>query len=347
MNIRETLENFCSLSGPSGFENAVVQYAVTLMKPLMDEVYIDRFGNAVGILRCGKPEAKKLLLASHLDEIGLITTGTEDGFLHFATIGGVDSRMLPNRELTIMTDPPLFGVVSCLPPHVLSKEEMNQSIPIENLRIDVGFSPSETEKRVPVGTPITFRKTGFSLGEDTFCGKSLDDRSCFLSLLMAVELLKGKTLDTDLYILGSSREETNSGGASVGAFSISPDACIAVDVTHAKTPDGGPKNQDCKLGLGPAIAMGPNMTRRMTKHLFEIAKEKNISVQTEIVEGNSYSDAWMMQVAREGIATALVSLPMRYMHTPIETIRLCDVEKLAELLAAFAENPSWKEGVSC
>jgi endoglucanase len=347
LNIRKTLESFCSLSGPSGFEQTVSHYAVNIMQPLVDEAYVDRFGNAVGILRCGKPNAKKLLFASHLDEIGLISTGVEDGFLHFATIGGVDPRMLPNRELTIMTDPPLFGVVACLPPHVLSKEEMNQSIPIADLRIDVGLSPSETEKTVPVGTPITFRKTGFSLGEDKFCGKSLDDRSCFLSLLMAVELLKDKQLDTDIYILGSTREEIDSGGASVGVFSLRPDACIAVDVTHAQTPDGGPKNQDCKLGLGPVIGMGPNMTRKMAKHMFEKAKEKNISVQTEVTEGNSYTDGWVMQIAREGIATSIVSLPLRYMHTPIETISICDIENLAGLLAAFSEDPSWEEALSC
>lgn len=347
MNIRETLESFSSLCGPSGFEQTVSNYAVNLMKPLVDEAYVDRFGNAVGILRCGKSDAKKLLFAAHLDEIGLIATGVEDGFIHFTTIGSVDPRMLPNRELTLMTDPPLFGIVACLPPHVLSKEEMDQSIPIEDLRIDVGLSPSETERRVPVGTPITFRKASFALGEEKFCGKSLDDRSCFISLLLMIELLKNKSLDADLYILGSTREETNSGGATVGAFSLKPDACIAVDVTHAQTPDGGPKNRDCMLGMGPVIGMGPNMARHMTKRMFDKAKEKNIDVQIEVMEGNTYTDGWVMQIAREGIATSIVSLPMRYMHTPVETISVCDIENLAKLLAAFSEDPSWGESALC
>lgn len=347
MNIKETLERFSSLSGPSGFEQTVSQYAVNLMESSVDEAYVDRFGNAVGILRCGKPDAKKLLFAAHLDEIGLISTGVEDSFIHFTTIGGVDSRMLPNRELTIMTDPPLFGVVACLPPHVLSKEEMDQSISISDLRIDAGLSETEAKERIPVGTPITFRKACFSLGEDKFCGKSLDDRSCFTALLLAVELLKGKQLDADIYILGSTREETNFGGATVGAFSLKPDACIAVDVTHAQTPDGGPKNQDCKLGLGPAIGIGPNMTRHMTKRLFEIAKEENIPVQNEVMEGNSYTDGWVMHIARESIPTAILSLPMRYMHTPVETISICDIENLAKLLAAFSKNPGWEGNNLC
>ena len=347
MNLQETLARFSSISGPSGFEQTTSQYAVSLMEPLVDEAYIDRFGNAVGILRCGKPDAKKLLFAAHLDEIGLIATGIEDGFIHFTTIGGVDPRMLPNRELTVMTDPPLFGVVSCLPPHVLSEEEMDKSIPIDALRIDVGLSREEAQKRIPVGTPITFRKSCFALGESKFCGKSLDDRACFVALLLALELLKNRKLDADLYILGSTREETNLGGATVGAFALKPDACIAVDVTHAQTPDGGPKNRDCELGKGPVIGMGPNMTRHMTKRMFENAEKENIPVQTEVMEGKSYTDGWVMQIAREGIATSIISLPMRYMHTPVETINIRDIENLARLLAAFSENPSWEGTVVC
>ena len=342
MNIQETLARFSSISGPSGFEQTAAQYAVSLMEPLTDEAYVDRFGNAVGILRCGRPDAKKLLFAAHLDEIGLIATGIEEGFIHFTTIGGVDPRMLPNREVTLMANPPLFGVVASLPPHVLSEEDMDKSIPIDALRIDVGLDQEEAQKRIPVGTPITFRKNSFALGENKFCGKSLDDRSCFVSLLLALDLLQKRRLDADLYILGSSREETNFGGATVGAFALKPDACIAVDVTHAQTPDGGPKNRDCALGKGPVIGMGPNMTRHMTKRMFENAKKENIPVQTEVMEGKSYTDGWVMQIAREGIATSVISLPMRYMHTPVETISLCDIENLARLLAAFSEHPSWE-----
>ena len=233
MDIRKILEDLCSFCGPSGFEKEVSEYAVSLMRPMMDESYVDRFGNAVGILRCGKPDVKRLLFVAHLDEIGLIATGTEDGFIHFTTIGGVDPRMLPNRELTIMTDPPIFGLVACLPPHVLSAEEMDQSIPVSDLFIDAGLSAQEAEKKIPIGTPITFRGDCFALGEDLFCGKSLDDRSCFVALLKMVELLKGKEIEADICVLGSTREELNSGGAAVAAFSMKPDACIAVDVTHA------------------------------------------------------------------------------------------------------------------
>ena len=134
------LERLCRLDGPSGFERSVTTEAKQLLEPLMDEVWTDRLGNVVGVRRCGKPGARKLLLDAHLDEIGLVVTGIQDGFLRFGTIGGVDPRMLPDRELTILTDPPMLGVVACLPPHVQTKEDMDKSQLIQELFIDIGQS---------------------------------------------------------------------------------------------------------------------------------------------------------------------------------------------------------------
>ena len=125
------LERLCTLNGPSGYERPVAQAAKELLAPLVDETWMDRLGNVIGVRRCGKPGAKKLLLDAHLDEIGLVVTGHKDGFLRFGTIGGVDPRMLPDRELTILTDPPRLGVVACLPPHVLSAEDREKAPPIQ------------------------------------------------------------------------------------------------------------------------------------------------------------------------------------------------------------------------
>ncbi|HIY15934.1 MAG TPA: M42 family peptidase, partial [Candidatus Intestinimonas stercorigallinarum] len=141
------------MAGPSGFEGPVAMQAAELMRPFMDEAHVDRFGNAVGVRLCGRLGAPRLLLDAHLDEIGLIVTGIEEGFLRFRTIGGVDPRMLPDRELTVLTDPPILGVVACLPPHVLKAGDMKKSIPIDQLRVDIGMSQDEAERRVPIGTP--------------------------------------------------------------------------------------------------------------------------------------------------------------------------------------------------
>ena len=142
------------MAGPSGFERAVAEQAVELMRPYVDEAAVDRFGNAIGVRLCGRPGAKKLLLDAHLDEIGLIVTGVEEGFLRFRTIGGVDPRMLPDRELTVMTQPPILGVVACLPPHVLQAEDMKKSIPIDDLRVDVGMSQEQAEAAIRAAITI-------------------------------------------------------------------------------------------------------------------------------------------------------------------------------------------------
>ena len=337
MNVRKTLELLCSVGAPSGFEYPVAETAAQLLRPWMDEVMIDRLGNVIGSRRCGKANAPKLLLDAHLDEIGLIVTGIQEGFLRFRAIGGVDPRMLPNRELTILTDPPCYGVVACLPPHVQTAEDYDHATPIADLLIDVGLSQEEAEQKIPIGTPIVYRGSCFSLGNTQMCGKSMDDRSCFLTLLRTAELLQDIELDIDLYIMGSTREEISGAGAKTGTFSIAPDWCVAVDVTHGKTPDS-PKDRASIIGGGPAIGVGPNMTRWMTERMKRQAAQDGIPFQLEVMEGHTGTNGWHMQICREGIATSVVSLPLKYMHTPIEVLELSDIEAVACLLAAFTKD---------
>lgn len=337
MDLRDALKQLCSVGAPSGFERPAAEAALRLLRPYMDEVTVDRLGNVIGVKRCGKPQAKKLLLDAHLDEIGLIVTGIQDGFLRFRAIGGVDPRMLPDRELTVLTDPPRFGVVACLPPHIQSASDQDNATPIAELWIDVGLTQEEAEQAIPIGTPIVYRESCFPLGEAQMCGKSMDDRSCFLTLLRAAELLQDTALDVDLYIMGSTREEVSGAGAKVGTFSIAPDWCVAVDVTHGKTPDS-PKDRASVIGGGPAIGVGPNMTRWMTERMKRKAEQAEIPYQLEVMEGHTGTNGWHMQICREGIATSVVSLPLKYMHTPIEVLELSDIEAVARLLAAFAKD---------
>ena len=236
MNYPETLEQLCSIPAPSGFETPAAQAALELLRPLVDEAWIDKMGNVVGVRRCGKEGARKLLLDAHLDEIGFIVTGHQDGFLRFAPLGGVDPRMLPDRELTILTDPPAYGVVACLPPHIQSREDMDQAIPIKDLFLDVGLTQEEAQRRIPVGTPAVYRTGCRNLGDKLLCGKALDDRACFAVLLDTAEQLKDAELDVDLYLLGSTQEETHSTGAITAAYGLAPDFCVAVDVTHGERP---------------------------------------------------------------------------------------------------------------
>ena len=344
MDLYDTLSRLCTRAGPSGFEGPVARTARELLSPWMDEVSVDRLGSVVGVRRCGKPGAKRLLLDAHLDEIGLIVTGIEEGFLRFAPIGGVDSRMLPARELTILTRPePLFGVVACLPPHVQTAADHDKAVTIEDLRVDVGLAQEEAERLIPVGTPMVYREGCFRLENGQVCGKSLDDRSCFTILLRTAELLKDAELDVDLYLLGSVREEISGAGAIVGTNAVNPDWCVAVDVTFGRTPGLSEDDAPCKVFGGPAIGAGPNMAWWMTRRMEEKAKALDIPYQIEVMEGHSGTNGWHMQICLEGIPTSVVSLPLKYMHSPIEVVALEDMERTAQLLAAFARGLG-KEG---
>ena len=341
--MEEILRALCGVGAPSGFERPAVLAARGLLEPLVDEIWIDRLGSLVGVRRCGKPGAKKLLLDAHLDEVGLVVTGIKDGFLRFKA-NGVDVRMLPDREVTILTQPPILGVVACLPPHVLSAEEREKAPEIKDLYVDTGLSQEEAERRIPVGTPMVYRTDFTVLGERQLCAKAMDDRACFAALLRTAELLRDQELDMDLYIVGSVCEETGGVGARVLAQGLSPDFCVAVDVTHGKTPDS-PKEGAFVMGSGPVVGIGPNMARWMVRRLLDEAEKLGLAVQKEVMEGSSGTNGWELQIANEGIATAVLSVPLKYMHTPVEVVEPGDIEATARLLAAFAEHLGGEEAV--
>ena len=337
LTVQEYAKILCDEPGPSGFETAAAQKAVELLTPLVDEVRIDRLGNVIGLRRCGKENARKVVLDAHMDEIGFIVTGVEDGFLRFTTLGGVDPRMLPNRELTVLTDPPIFGVCVCLPPHVQSEADFDNSTPIDELFIDIGMSQDKAKELVPIGTPVVYNTKGFELMNGSFCAKALDDRGCFATLLRAAELLKDKPLQVDLYIVGSVCEEVGSyRGATTAVYDIHPDVGIAVDVTHAKTPDSA-GDVRFKPGGGAAIAVGTIATRWVSNKLVSLAKEREIPYNIEVASVPRGTNAFAVQISREGVACCLVSLPIKYMHTPVEVMDSQDGEAVANLLAAFVE----------
>ena len=337
MDMKHVLETLCGCTAPSGFEAPAAQAARVLLEPLVDETTIDRMGNLIGVRRCGVEGAKKVLLDAHLDEIGLIVTGAEEGYLRFRTIGGVDPRMLPGREVQILTQPPMAGIVSA---PTSQQDDESKAVPISELVVDAGLTQAEAERLV--GTPMVYRGSCFPLGEDQMCGKAMDDRSCFATLLRCMELLKDKTLDVDVYVMGSTREEVSGVGAAVGTWAVQPDCCVAVDVPHGRTPDG-PAEKTFVLGDGPAVGVGPNMTRWMSRRLLDQAQARKIPVQQEIMAGHTGTNGWEMQISREGVATAVLSVPLKYMHSPIEVLSLTDLENTAALLAAFVEDLG-KEG---
>ena len=333
MSIEDILAELCSIPGPSGFEGPVAGRARSMLEPCMDETWTDVMGNVLGVRRCGKQGAQKLLFDAHIDEIGLIVTGAEEGFLRFARLGGLDARVIPAAGVEIMTYPPLYGVVCVMPPHVLKKEDTEKVIKIEDMYIDAGLSQEEAEKAVPPGTPAVLAGSVRRLGENCLCGKTIDDRAGFAAILRSLELLKDAQLAVDLYVMASVQEEVGTRGAAPGVFAIKPDRCVVIDVGHAKTPDSKPSETGEELGGGVIISRGPNMNAELTEKAIRLARDKDIKHQINVEPGgDSGTNARVIQVSREGVATALFGIPTRYMHSAHETIATSDVEDVARLL---------------
>lgn len=335
MDNKERIFALSAAAGTSGREGEAAAVATELLRPYMDSVTQDVSGNVVGIRTARTRGAKCILLDAHLDEVGLIVTDHDKGFLKFTAIG-VDKRILPGLEVKVCTEPPIFGVVSCLPPHILKAEEHDKPFAMDKLCIDCGVSPEEAPERVPVGTRIVYNTQPFLMGEKTVCGKSLDDRACFAILIRTMELLKDKPLPVDVVVLGSVQEEYpgEGVGAKTGAYNMMPDEGIIVDVSFATQPDVG-DDEASPLGSGAMIGVGPVMNRRMVKKLQAVAKAKDIPYTVEVMAGRTGTNADDIQITRAGINVVCVSLPLRYMHTPIETVDLDDVEHIAQLLAGY------------
>lgn len=323
MDLSEVLMELSAACGVSGDEGAAAKTAEQYLKPLVDETFYTTLGNLVGIRRSKHAKAKTVLLDAHLDEVGLMVTGREKGLLKIADgVGGVDPRLLPGLQVKVLTEPGIPGVIS-LP---------EGDVTMENLRIDCGLTEAEAEK-IPLGTRVAYGTKPWKSGDRIF-GKSLDNRACFTALLRAMELTKDENLPVHVAVLGSVQEEIGGAGALTGTYAIKPDVALVTDVTFGDSPDT-PKDAGFPLNSGAAIGASPVLDRVLTKKLREIAAQKNISHVIEVMPGGTGTNSMHTQIAGEGVPSALISMPLRYMHTPVEEICLCDVEAVAQLVAEF------------
>lgn len=331
MDILSIIDKLSEHPSPSGFEHSASKWVKTIFERFVDDCEIDSFGNVYGIRKCGKKDAKCLLLDAHMDEIGLIVTGEKDGFLTFTTLGGVDPRILPAREVTVLSDPPINGVIGVLPPHLLSAKDMEKTLDAEDLFIDIG---ADRESGIKVGTPVVFDSAPVKMHNNYISARALDDRASLAAILHAIDLLKGKKLPFDIAVVASTQEELGCRGVRVAGYKINPEWAIVVDVTHGETP-GADKSETFACGSGVAIGVGPNMSKKMSGAMLTLAKEKKIPHSVEVCAGESGTNAWTLQIVREGIACALLSIPLKYMHTPVETLKKNDIEAVSKLIYEF------------
>lgn len=333
MNLLNLTKMLCAAPGPSGFEQPVFEVIREALSPFAQDIRTDPLGNLMAVKRCGQENARMVMLTAHMDEIGLIVTGAQDGFLRFQALGGVDKRLLAAREVRVLGEKPLFGVIDTIAPH-LQDSQAEAATDIDKLFIDVGLTQEEALAAAPAGTPVVFTGPCEELGNGFLCGKALDDRSCTAIVLKAFEALCARDLNVDICCLFCTQEEVGHRGSTVGAYTLQPDVALIVDVTFARTPDA--PEALCSAGQGAAIGIGPNMNRGVTQRLMDIATQNGIPWQPEAVPGgNSGTDAHAVQISREGVATVLISLPLKYMHTPVETVKLSDMEAIVRLVTEY------------
>ena len=331
MNNKELCFALCEKSGTSGDESEVSAFAAKLLSEYM-ETHIDTLGNVIGTKGEGNCH---ILLDAHIDSIGLVVRGIDEkGFLLIDRVGGIDERVLTGAEVIVEGESELFGVVCSVPPHLQNKDNDSKSVSIKKMAVDIGYSKEEAEKLVHIGDRIRLKSQKAELLNGAISSAAFDDRSCIAVILRALELTKDKINSLKLSVMFSVQEETGGSGAKTGAFAVSPDEAIVVDVGFGDDPYTD-KTQTIKLGKGPSIGISPTLDRKLTNELKAICKAENIPCQHDVMSGRTGTNADSINISGKGVKTALISLPLRYMHTACEVINTDDIESSARLIASY------------
>ena len=346
----ELVKRLTQATGPSGYERRAALVAQRELAPFADEVTIDGTGSVIALKRGTSKAAnrKRILLTAHIDEIGLLVTRIEPGgFLRFTQIGGFDARVLLGQEVYIhpvtrhgaATALQYPGIIGAKPPHFQSASESESVIPMDDLYIDIGLDAAQARQKVAVGDVATIRAPFVNLMNDRAAGKAMDDRACVAVMVKALEHLRQARHSWDVYAVASVQEEVGLAclGALPSAYNVRPDIGIAIDGTHADMPLAA-EHETFLLGKGPTISVGPNLHPAVVDKLKDVAKREEIPYQLEPTPGVTGTDAMDIQIAAEGIPSGLVSPPMRYMHTPVETIAAADIDRAGRLLARFIQD---------
>ncbi len=331
----ELLTELTGLDGVSGNETDISAWLKNYLQHICAEVQINKTGSVVAYLN--EPDANKrtILLEAHMDRIGLVVSEICDGgFLKFKALGGVDERTLPASEVYVLGKKRCFGIIGALPPH-LKEKDSDEGVKIENMMIDTGFGKEELLTCVSVGDPIVLKTELCSLLDTRVSAGALDNRAGICAVLEAVSRLSGKVLDYNIKLAFTVGEELGLLGARTVDCSDA-DLCIVVDVTHGQTPDAKPEGT-FPLGSGAVICRGPNLDYDITNKVIAIAQKQNIPYTIEVVAGNTGTNAWVIQTLESGIKCVLLSIPLRYMHTAVETIDTNDIKTVSQLITECIE----------
>jgi putative aminopeptidase FrvX len=337
LSLNTNLEKLSNACGVTGREEQVRNLMVQLMTPYADEIQVDKMENVIAIKK-GKAKAPKIMLAAHMDEVGLmVKTITKDGFLQFSKMGGIDDRILPAQKVTVFTKNGQFpGIIGSKPPHIQKEEERKKILAYDDLFIDVGAESKEdvVNRGVSIGDPIAFDIKYVKLGNDVVMGKAFDNRAGCITMVETLKLLT--QTGCTVCAVGTVQEEVGLRGAATAAFGVDPDLAIALDVTIAGDVPGVREfDTSVKMGKGPALTISDSglITHpKVLRWLKETAEEEKIPYQIESGLLGS-TDAARISITRQGIPSGNVSIATRYIHSPVGMLSLKDIENAAKLTA--------------
>ena len=341
VSLSENFEKLSNACGVAGREEEVRNLMIKLLKPHVDEVAVDKLENVIAVKK-GKKSAPKVMLAAHMDEVGLmVKTISKEGFLQFTKMGGIDDRILPAQEVIVYTEKSaLPGIIGSKPPHIQKEEERKKVLAYDELFIDIGAESAEDACKmgVKIGDMVGFDVKYTKIGKDTAIGKAFDDR---IGCAVMVETLKqlGKT-DCTVYAVGTVQEELGLRGAATAAFGVDPDVGIALDVTVAGDVPGVREiDTTVKMGKGPTLTVSDSglITHpKVLRLLFDVAEENKIAYQLETGLMGS-TDAARISLTRQGVPSGVISIPARYIHSPVGMLSLKDAENSVKLAVAAVQ----------
>lgn len=339
-NTPELLDALLRAPAPSGYEGPAA--AVWREAAGFAEVSVDALGSTVARVPGSGEDAPVFAVVGHIDEIGLVITHIDDeGFLWFGPIGGWDPQILVGQRVVVAgRDGEVPGVLGKKPIHLLKEDQRKQVAKITDMHIDLGARDREdAERLVSVGDPAVLAAEPLELPNGRLASRSLDNRlGSYVALEVARRVAEAGGVEATVAGIAAAQEEVTLAGSRTTAFAVDPTVAVAVDVTHATDAPGIDKkeNGDHPLGSGPVIGRGSTLNPKVTALLIETAEAEGIEHTLEASGRSTGTDADAIQISRAGIATGLVSIPLRYMHSTVELVQLSDVEAVIELLVAVA-----------
>jgi len=335
IDLQAHLKKMLSASGLSGFEGPIREIVQEAWEPLTDELIVSKIGSLHGLKKGrGEEPRRRVMISVHMDAIGMMVTGIQDGLLRFTEIGGIDHRILPGQLVTVHGRDALPGVVVQPPAHLLPESAGEGPVEMKYLFIDVGLQADSVAENVRIGDTISFAQEPLELTGEALSGHTLDNRVSVAAATLCLDELQNRLHDWDVWAVASAQEEETLGGALTSPFDIRPDIAIVVDVCFARGL-GSSDWRSLPFGEGVGLGDGPNIHPNLYKAFEEKAKGLEIPYHRDLMPKMSGTDAMAIQVVAEGIPCMVLGIPLRYMHTPVETVSLKDIRRAGRLMAAF------------